>query len=251
MNISTNGPAERRDPLPPEAPKPPEAADQEPLLPGTKTFPHTYRSYRDLPLYTFISGGLIILLGMISLVLMLMKVEGNGLLWLAFYSIPANTAISIFPHEPAIILYGQHYNIILIAVFAAIGNLIAAVLDYYFFTPVLQLQFTAGYKKSRVYRKSIQWFAVAPFWVVVLFALTPLPFYLVKILVFSSGYSAWRFLAGILVGRFPRFILLALLGEAVHIPTWMMIVLFALIFLVYISWAAKAWYHSRRNRQAP
>jgi uncharacterized membrane protein YdjX (TVP38/TMEM64 family) len=219
-------------------------------LPGSERLRTPPMSWRELPPLTHVCGAVIILVGLISLVTMLLKIEGQGLLWLMFYSIPANTAISIFPHEPPLILYGQHYNPFAIASVALIGNMIAAVLDYYFFTPVLHMQFTRGYKKSRVYRQAIRWFAVAPFWVVVLFAFTPLPFYLVKILVFSSGYAVGRYLTAYALGRFPRFVLLAVVGEFLRIPTWAMALFFAGVFVVYISFAVKAWWRGRRGKPA-
>ena len=104
---------------------------------------------------------------------------------------------------------GQYFDPVIVALVALAGNLAAGYVDYHFFTPVLRMKFSAGYRKTRMYRRAIRWFEMAPFWAVVVFALTPLPFYLVKFLVFSSGYSMSRYMFAIAVGRFPRFLLLA------------------------------------------
>lgn len=207
-----------------------------------------YRSFRELPLLTYVCGAIIIVLGLVNLALMLLEIEGNGLIWLFFYSIPANTAISVFPHEPAIIFCGQHFDAVLVAIMAAAGNLLAGWIDYHFFTPVLQMKFTAGYKKTKTYDRAVRWFNIAPFWSVVIFALTPLPFYVVKFLAFSTGYSMPRYMAGIAVGRLPRFYLLALLGHFLKVPAWMMVVLFSAIFAVYLYWIVRAWCKARRTR---
>lgn len=206
---------------------------------------HTYSGFRELPRLTHISGAIILVLGFATLALTLFEVQWNGLLWLFFYSIPANAAISVFPHEPVIVYTGQYFHPTLVALVAAAGNLVAGYLDYHFFTPVLQMKFSAKYRTSKTYGLAIRWFEIAPFWAVVVFALTPLPFYLVKFLVFSSGYSMGRYLAALAVGRLPRVYLLALLGVFVNVPVWVMVVLFGAIFLVYLLIMLRGFWRAR------
>lgn len=212
---------------------------------GTGEQESAYHSFWELPRLTHICGGIIIVLGLSNLILMLFEFEGNGLLWLFFYSIPANTAISVFPHEPAIVFCGQHFDALLVTVMAAAGNLAAGWVDYHFFTPLLQMKFSTAYKKTKTYARAIGWFHKAPFWVVVFFALTPLPFYLVKFMVFSSGYPMSRYMAAMTVGRLPRFYLLAMAGYFLKVPAWVMVVLFSAIFAVYLFWIVKAWVQAR------
>jgi membrane protein YqaA with SNARE-associated domain len=212
--------------------------------------PLRYKSFWDLPRLTHICGAIIVVFGLGTLALMFSKIEWNGLAWLFFYSIPANTAISVFPHEPVIVYCGQHFNAFIVALVAVAGNVAAGWVDYHFFTPFLQMQFSQGYRKTRIYNRAIGWFNKAPFWSVVVFALTPLPFYLVKFLAFSTGYPMSRYIAGIVVGRLPRFYLLALLGHFLHIPVWMMIALFSAIFAVYFFYIIRGWIRSRRTKTA-
>ena len=209
-----------------------------------------YRSFWELPRLTHLCGAIIIVVGVTNVVLMLSSIQWNGWLWLLFYSVVANTAVSVFPHEPAIVYYGQHFNAIIVALVAGAGHLIANWVDYHFFTPLLQMKFTTGYKNTRTYQKAVRWFSISPFWVVVLFALTPLPFYAAKFMVFSSGYSMTRYMVATLVGRLPRFVLLALLGSFLHIPTWMMVVFFCGVFAVYLAIFAGGWVRTRLARRA-
>jgi membrane protein YqaA with SNARE-associated domain len=207
-----------------------------------------FTSFWDLPRLTHVCGAIIILFGLANLILLLMKADWNGLLWLFFYSIPANTAISVFPHEPAIVFCGQHFNLLLVAVVAALGNLAAGWVDYHFFTPMLKMKFTEGYRKTRAYIRAERWFDRAPFWAIVIFALTPLPFYIVKFFAFSTGYSMWKYMTGIFIGRLPRFYLLAAAGYFLKVPSWMMLTFFGGVFLVYLFFIFKAWIRSRRSR---
>ncbi|NNE46923.1 MAG: hypothetical protein HKN37_09725 [Rhodothermales bacterium] len=217
--------------------------------------PHTegtkYAGFWDLPRVTHVSGVVIVALGLAALVLTLFEVQWNGLLWLFFYSIPANTAISVFPHEPVIVYSGQYFDPVVVALVALAGNLAAGYADYHFFTPVLQMKFSASYRKTNMYQRAIRWFDAAPFWAVAVFALTPLPFYLVKFLVFSSGYSMSRYMMAIAVGRLPRFYLLALLGVFVNVPAWVMVAIFSLIFAVYILFIVRGFWRARLARQVP
>ncbi len=205
----------------------------------------TYKSFRDLPTITHVSGAIILVLGLAALVLTLFEVQWNGLLWLFFYSIPANTAISVFPHEPVIVYSGQYFDPVIVAFVALAGNLAAGYVDYHFFTPVLRMKFSASYRKTRTYQRAIRWFDAAPFWAVTVFALTPLPFYLVKFLVFSSRYSMWRYMVAIAVGRLPRFYLLALIGVFIHVPVWVMVAIFSAIFAVYLLFIARGFWRAR------
>ena len=227
------------------------AAASKKILLGEYDAHRVYHSFWELPRLTYLCGAIIIIVGVINVVLMLSSIERHGLLWLLFYSVVSNTAVSIFPHEPAIIYYGQHFNAIIVALVAGAGHLIANWIDYHFFTPLLQMKFSAGYKSTKIYEKALRWFSASPFWVVVLFALTPLPFYAVKFLVFSTGYSMPRYAAATLVGRLPRFYLLALVGHFLKIPTGLMVVLFTGVFVVYLVIFARGWIKARVIKKVP
>ena len=75
--------------------------------------------------------------------------------------------------------------------------------------------------------------------------------YLVKFLVFSSGYSMSRYVLAIAVGRLPRFYLLALLGVVVRVPVWLMVAIFSAIFAVYIFFIVRGIWRARVVRRDP
>ena len=51
-----------------------------------------------------------------------------------------------------------------------------------------------------------------PWWTIVLFAFTPLPFYPVRIVAPMAGYAMPYYVSAVVVGRLPRYYLLALGG---------------------------------------
>lgn len=173
--------------------------------------------------------------GVISLSLMVFKPQVHPWLVLFIYSIPSNSAVSLFPHEPVLVHYGTMYNPWLLAAIASIATLCSAYLDYRIFVPILNLDALRRFKKMLIYRKVIQYFWKIPFWVIVIAGFTPVPFVVIKGLAFSSRYPLRRYMAAVFVGRFPRYYLLALMGQLYHIPSWILVVAFIAIFIYYIT----------------
>jgi uncharacterized membrane protein YdjX (TVP38/TMEM64 family) len=63
---------------------------------------------------------------------------------------------------------------------------------------------------------------------------SPLPFFLFKFFAFSVQYPLWKYLSAVMIGRFPRYFLLAWAGLALDIANEVLIGVFILIFLAYM-----------------
>jgi len=173
--------------------------------------------------------------GLVNVFLMLFRPELHPLLVLFVYSIPSNSAISLFPHEPVLVHYGTAHSPWLLALITSGATLCAAYLDYRVFVPILNLESLAGFKESRIYRTTIRYFWKLPFWIIVIAGFTPVPFVMVKALVFSSRYPLGRYLWAVLVGRFPRYYLLALMGHIYHVPSCVLIAIFIVLFVYFAT----------------
>jgi ribonucleoside-triphosphate reductase len=184
-----------------------------------------------LPRKVYIWGAVMILLGLVNVFYLIFKPEFDPFLILFFYSIPANTAISVFPHEPIVILYGKDFNLLLIAFISTLSTVTAAYIDHTVFTPLLNYPKFSGYKDSKIYQRAIYYFGKFPFCTIVVAALTPIPFWPVKMLAFSKKYPMILYLAAVMAGRFPRYYLLAKFGEITMIPDWVIWSVFAVIFV--------------------
>jgi MoaA/NifB/PqqE/SkfB family radical SAM enzyme/membrane protein YqaA with SNARE-associated domain len=170
---------------------------------------------------TYVFGALMVLLGGLGVYMMIAKPQVHPLLTIFFYSIPSNCAIAIFPHEPVLIWYGKTVNLWHLATAATLGTILAAYLDYKFFTPVLNLQFTASrYKTKSFYRTAHRWFYKVPFIALAVAGFSPIPFFPFKFMVYSSKYPKWKYLLAVAISRFPRYYLLALIGYTFQIPNW-------------------------------
>ena len=183
---------------------------------------------------TYAFGAAIVAIGVVGVYMMAAKPEMYPFWTIFLYSIPSNSAISIFPHEPVLIWYGKTVNILHLAIVATLGTLASGYLDYKFFVPILNLSYSTKYKASNAYQKAHYWFYKAPFLSLVVAGFTPIPFFPFKFMVCASKYSFWRWMAALAVGRFPRYYLLALAGYTMQIPNWMIFGTFvAMILMIY------------------
>lgn len=189
--------------------------------------------YDRLEPRVWVLGGIMLTLALVALVLMLQDFSTSSYLYLAFYAIPANSAISVFPHEPVVIWYGSQGSIWWTAVAASVGTLIAGYLDHSVFVPVMNLKGLTGYKEKAWYQKAAALFMKYPFAVIVVTGFTPIPFFPFKFLSFSLHYPLWKYLTALIVGRFPRYLLLAWIGFKIHIPGWLLIAIFGGAILGY------------------
>lgn len=195
----------------------------------------SHAEYERLAPRVWVMGGIMLALAIVALVLMLQDFSTSSYLYLAFYAIPANSAISVFPHEPVVIWYGSQGNIWYTALAASAGTLVAGFLDHSVFVPVMNLKGLTGYKERRWYKKAAALFMKYPFWVIVVAGFTPIPFFPFKFLSFSLHYPLWKYLTALLVGRFPRYALLAWLGFVVNIPGWVLFAIFGGVILLYAT----------------
>ena len=205
------------------------------------------------PLVWFMSG-LMVVIGIVTSILILRGFESNSYLYLAFYSIPANTAISLFPHEPVLIYFGKVGELVPTAFWASLGTLVAGIMDHTVFVQVLNHENITAYKEKKFYRKVMNYFLKWPFITLVLTGFTPIPFFPFKFLAFSIGYPMWKWVTALVVARFPRYYLYALLGATIPIPNWVLIASVAFIFTLYgvkaVPMAIQKW-KTRRGASRP
>jgi len=181
---------------------------------------------------TYVFGAALFAIGAIGICMMIAKPDVHPL-WIIFlYSIPSNSAISLFPHEPVLVWYGKFVNLWGLSVSATLGTILAGYLDYKFFTPVLNLSYSRHYKSSRTYMKAHYWFSKYPFIAIAIAGFSPIPFFLVKFMAFSSKYPVGKYLSALALARFPRYYLLALTGYVFQIPDWAIFGSFAVMLLL-------------------
>jgi membrane protein YqaA with SNARE-associated domain len=149
------------------------------------------------------------------------------LLALFAYAFISNVALAVVPHEPVVVWYGPRAGIWVTALVATAGTVLAAWVDHRLFLPLVQ-RLAARRARTPGLLKA---FARAPFAIIALSGLTPLPFFPFKAMAFTHGYPLGRYVAAVALGRLPRYALLAWLGLVIHIPAWLLALVFVLLLI--------------------
>ncbi len=147
------------------------------------------------------------------------------------YAFLSNVALAVVPHEPVVIWYGANWGVWSTAVVATAGTAVASVVDHRVFAPLVGRVATQPLVVSGMVGKIRRLFSRAPFAVLALSGLTPLPAFPFKAVAFAERYPRGRYVAAVVAGRFPRYVLLAWLGFVLSVPNWVFVVLFLLMLL--------------------
>jgi len=108
-------------------------------------------------------------------------------------------------HEPILMVFGRVYPPVLVAALATAGTVAAEYVDYRLYVALLSS--APGLRRlpdTPVARRLSVWFRAQPFLTVVLCALTPIPFWIARILASMTRYRMRRYLTAVALGRFPR-----------------------------------------------
>lgn len=146
------------------------------------------------------------------------------------YAFISNVALALVPHEPVVVWYGSRIGPWSTAMVATAGTVLASWVDHRVFVPLIT-RATQRRQLTGLAGVLTRFFARAPFAVIAVSGLTPLPFFPFKALAFAARYPLGRYLAAVAAGRMPRYLLLAWLGGALHIPLWTLGAFFLLLAL--------------------
>lgn len=189
---------------------------------------------RRVAYWRWFFGGLAAMVA-IGLVAALIDRDALGLLWLGLYCVPTNSIFPL-PHEPGVLYFAQLYDPLAITIVATAASVVMSFADYAMVEAWMRHPRLGAVQHTRIFRWAVRWMQRYPFAIITLFALTPLPISVVRILAPASGYPVWRYVAAQIVGRLPRFYVLAWLGAVIHFPAWTLVIMFAVMLgMVWIS----------------
>ena len=177
---------------------------------------------------------LIVMLAVVFTVTRYLFPQYSKLFILFLYSIPSQFIFPIIPIEPIIFYYSKNYSPLSVTLATLLGTLFAEYLNYMLVKLFLKIPKVDDLRKHRSFKKTASYFLRAPFVSLVIAAITPVPFYPFRIIVPASEYSVNKYLLALIVGRTPRFYILAYFGYSVPLPNEIIIVLFILLFAVSV-----------------
>jgi len=175
----------------------------------------------------------LIVVGFVTGLAFLIAPQHKFLIGYALYAIPSHLLISFLPHETMLFAVAQKYPPALVASVGCVSSAAAAILDYWLIGWFVSRRLVRQtFDQSRWYAVAQRIFLKAPFLLILGSAIAPVPFYPVKILAIANDYPLTLFLTATMIGRWPRFWLLAVGGRAVKPPSsmlmWLTVALMAL-----------------------
>jgi membrane protein YqaA with SNARE-associated domain len=95
-------------------------------------------------------------------------------------------------------------------------------------------------KRRQTFQKAIQYFLLVPFVSLVIAAITPVPFSPFRIIAPVSKYSLKKYLTAIILGRTPRFYILAYFGHIVVLSNKIIVLLFVLLSTLLVIYLIRS-----------
>jgi membrane protein YqaA with SNARE-associated domain len=148
------------------------------------------------------------------------------LVWLVLLGMPANGPLSpILPtaFEPLIMEAAKYKPALVVGAVATAVYIYMEYLNFHLYRWVLLRDRLEKFRTKGWVQRAVTAFGRWPFATVIIFAVTPLPFWVARILAILKSYSIPRFMVATAIGRFPRFFLYAWLGEILKVPAWALI----------------------------
>ncbi len=162
---------------------------------------------------------------------------------ITFFPIPVNAAIAAAATTMAGMRGGPVLVTLGLSLICAFASTIANLTDYHIFLMLLRSRRIAKVRNTRLYKAAARWFGKAPFAIMVIFNIIPLPVDIIRILAAVYGVKRRVFAAANFVGRFFRYaviVALTLLIVARHpeyrwIPSAALLGLSAVIAMIKIG----------------
>jgi membrane protein YqaA with SNARE-associated domain len=182
---------------------------------------------------------LIVMLAAVFLVTRYLFPQYSKLFLLFLYTIPGQFIIAVIPHEPIIFYYSKYFSPFSVTLAALLGTLFAEYLNYMLVTMFLKIPKVDELRKHKTFEKATHYFLKLPFVSLVIAAITPVPFYPFRVIAPASEYPLKKYLLALIVGRTPRFYILAYFGFAVPLPNEIIIGLFIFLFAISVVYWLK------------
>lgn len=141
--------------------------------------------------------------------------------WFTLVALAVNGPFSpVLPtaFEPLIMEAATWMPILAVTLIGTAVSLYAEYLNYHLYAWVLGRKRFAGLGQKGWMQHSVRWFERAPFTTTVVFAFTPLPFWVARILCIYGRGDLRVFMLGTAIGRLPRIFIYAWLGSVLEVP---------------------------------
>jgi membrane protein YqaA with SNARE-associated domain len=140
------------------------------------------------------------------------KLLGFGLyvsLCCTFLPLPTGWIVAGMATREAAVTGELWTTVLVVAAVGAAASTVANLNDYHLFTWLLRSRRVSRVRDSGVYRAAARWFARAPFFILVVFNVVPIPVDVIRMLATTCRYGRVPFAAANFIGRFLRYAVIA------------------------------------------
>jgi uncharacterized membrane protein YdjX (TVP38/TMEM64 family) len=164
--------------------------------------------------------------------------ESTALVAFGLLSLPINGPLSpLLPTawEPLIIQTTEYYHPVVVATVGFFVYMYMEYINFYVYRWVLSRRRLAALQQKPAVQRAVALFGRRPFLTVFIFALTPLPFWAGRVLAIWHKYPLRPFMLATALGRYPRILAYAWIGNLLDLPGWLLLLVGAGIPLILIT----------------
>jgi len=165
-----------------------------------------------------------------------------------FLPLPTSPIVAALATREAAVTGELWSTVLVVAAVGAAASTIANLNDYHLFTWLLRSRRVAGVRDTRGYQAAARWFARAPFSILVVFNVLPIPVDIIRMLATTYRYPRVPFAAANFVGRFVRYGVIAFVTFWWNLGWIAVVVLLALAVALGAARALPALARSLRAR---
>lgn len=162
------------------------------------------------------------LMGLIGIPIAHFFPEQIPLVWLSIVGVPANSPLGpILPtaFEPFIMEAAKYHSPVSVTFVATAIYMYMEFVNWHVYKWVLERERFEKLPENKWVDWGIRNFQKRPITTIIFFAVTPLPFWIVRCLALLNKYPIRPFMIATAIGRWPRLFLYAWLGELLLVPT--------------------------------
>lgn len=139
------------------------------------------------------------------------------------------------PTPPYVIALGKVFHPSIVALAGAVGNVIAAFVEYQLLLWLFsRTELQQRVETNHIFRRFSHYFRRMAFVCLIFTGFTPIPFEPFRFAAILARYNLPRYLLAVLLGRFPRYYLIALIGDQFQIPTRYLVILLIVSLIIPI-----------------
>jgi membrane protein YqaA with SNARE-associated domain len=150
------------------------------------------------------------------------------------------------PTNPLIIYMGREFLPIAVAILGAVGTSVANTTEYLVLGVLLENKRVKKVKETATYLALKRYFETSPFLLMIVVNFFPIPIDPIRWMAISVDYPRWRYVLSTFLGRFPRYFLLAWLGDRYNLSNRTILIILAATILVVL--VKKGWPYLRRKK---